>query len=93
MLITIGISAERVILGYHSIAQVTVGSLMGIFLHLYSTRMPQFMIFFDAIVQVICIVTCYLLKMVLGAVLLQVDPNLVYNFDDMSKCKIASCLQ
>jgi membrane-associated phospholipid phosphatase len=65
------ISMERVVLGYHSIAQVTVGSLLGILLHVYSTRMPQFMIFVDALIQ-----------FVLGCVLLLVDPNLVYGLND-----------
>jgi len=67
------IAMERVVLGYHSVAQVTVGSLLGIALHVYSTRMPQFMVFIDAVVQT-----------VMGAVLLQVDPNLIYNKGDMS---------
>jgi F0F1-type ATP synthase assembly protein I len=43
---------ERVVLGYHTVAQVTVGSCMGILLHVYSTRTPQFMVFIDTIIQV-----------------------------------------
>ena len=65
---------ERVVLGYHTVAQVTVGSCMGIALHYYSTRAPQFMIFFDGIIQI-----------VIGAILLQVDPTLVNERDSMSK--------
>ncbi|KAL0487714.1 8 TM domain-containing transmembrane protein [Acrasis kona] len=73
VIVIVLINAERVVLGYHSVAQVTVGSCLGIALHLYSTRTPQFFVFIDAIVQFI-----------LGAVLLQVDPALKYNFDDMN---------
>lgn len=73
MLLVPLIAMERVILGYHSVAQVTVGSLLGIALHVYSTRAPQFMVFVDAIVQI-----------AVSGVLLQVDPNLVYNYPDTS---------
>lgn len=62
---------ERVVLGYHSIGQVTVGASLGIILHIYSTRAPQFMIFVDAVVQ-----------LVLGAILLPLDPALVYKPHD-----------
>jgi membrane-associated phospholipid phosphatase len=43
---------ERIILGYHSIAQVIVGALLGIALHFYQTRMPQYMVLWEAILQV-----------------------------------------
>ena len=68
------ICLERVTLGYHTVAQVTVGSCLGILLHYYSSRAPQFMIFVDGIIQIIA-----------GAILLQVDPSLVYEKDSMSK--------
>jgi len=68
------ICLERVVLGYHTVAQVTVGSCMGIALHYYSTRAPQFMIFVDGIIQIIG-----------GAILLQTDSSLVYELDSMSR--------
>ncbi|KAL9643579.1 hypothetical protein ABK040_010192 [Willaertia magna] len=67
------VAMERAVLGYHTVAQVTVGSCIGIFLHYYSTRLPQAMIYFDAFVQIIA-----------GAVLLQTDPSLVYERDSMN---------
>ncbi|KAG2381768.1 hypothetical protein C9374_006152 [Naegleria lovaniensis] len=67
------ICLERVVLGYHTIAQVTVGSSLGILLHYYSSRAPQFMIFFDGIIQIIA-----------GAILLQLDPSLIYEKDSMN---------
>jgi membrane-associated phospholipid phosphatase len=65
------VSLERVVLGYHSIAQVTVGSLLGVVLHVWNTRMPQWTIFFDAIVQ-----------FTLGLILLNIDPALVFTYND-----------
>lgn len=61
------ICMERVVLGYHTVAQVTVGSCLGILLHVYSTRLPQALVFVDAFLHIVA-----------GAVLLLVDPALVY---------------
>lgn len=61
------ICMERVVLGYHTIAQVTVGSCLGILLHVYSTRLPQALVFVDAFLHI-----------VVGAILLLIDPALVY---------------
>jgi hypothetical protein len=47
------IAAERVLLGYHSIGQVMTGGAIGIFLHFYSTRVPQLMIFLDVVIVTI----------------------------------------
>ena len=60
-------------LGYHSLAQVTVGSLLGVLLHFYQTRAPQGMILVDAFVQI-----------VLGCITLNVDPALVYSDNDQN---------
>jgi len=47
------IGTSSCILGYSSIGQSVVGVLLGIILHFYSTRMPQFFIFVDAIFEII----------------------------------------
>jgi membrane-associated phospholipid phosphatase len=65
------ICMERVVLGYHTVAQVTVGSLMGIALHVWNTRMPQWTVYLDAIVQFVA-----------GIILLNVDPALRYGYND-----------
>jgi len=67
------ICMERVILGYHTVAQVTVGSLLGVLLHIWNTRMPQWTIYFDAVVQFVA-----------GVILLNVDPALVFGLNDMN---------
>lgn len=46
------IAIERVILGYHSILQVIVGASLGVLLHFYSTRTPQYFIIIDSVIQV-----------------------------------------
>uniref|UniRef100_A0A7S1PG15 Phosphatidic acid phosphatase type 2/haloperoxidase domain-containing protein n=1 Tax=Percolomonas cosmopolitus TaxID=63605 RepID=A0A7S1PG15_9EUKA len=66
------VAVERVVLGKHSVAQVTVGVMMGFLLHIYQTRFaPQFMIFVDSILQ-----------LVLGLIALNVDVALKYNLND-----------
>eukprot|EP01104_Vermistella_antarctica_P004829 TRINITY_DN15249_c0_g1_i1.p1 TRINITY_DN15249_c0_g1~~TRINITY_DN15249_c0_g1_i1.p1 ORF type:complete len:363 (-),score=48.63 TRINITY_DN15249_c0_g1_i1:46-1134(-) len=45
-------AVERVTLGYHSIGQVMTGATIGVVLHFYSTRAPQFMVFVDGGVTV-----------------------------------------
>ena len=42
---------ERVVLGFHSIGQVTVGSSIGVLLYIYTSRVPQFFVLFDAMIQ------------------------------------------
>lgn len=65
------INMERVVLGYHTVAQVTVGSLLGVVLHIWNTRMPQWTIYLDAVVQLF-----------LGLLLLNLDPALVHGPND-----------
>eukprot|EP00823_Brevimastigomonas_motovehiculus_P002501 TRINITY_DN1527_c0_g1_i1.p1 TRINITY_DN1527_c0_g1~~TRINITY_DN1527_c0_g1_i1.p1 ORF type:complete len:373 (-),score=74.92 TRINITY_DN1527_c0_g1_i1:286-1404(-) len=45
--------AERVLLGFHSIGQVTTGCVIGFVLHYYSTRMPQYMLFIDTAITLV----------------------------------------
>jgi len=47
----IWMAVGMLVLGQNSLGQVIVGVLMGIILYFYSTRSPQFMIFFDAVVE------------------------------------------
>lgn len=44
---------ERTMLGYHSLGQVITGASLGVLLHFYSTRAPQFMVYLDALVTVL----------------------------------------
>jgi len=44
---------ERIVMGYASLGQVIVGALVGVMLHIYSVRVPQYAIFIDAIVETI----------------------------------------
>jgi hypothetical protein len=44
---------ERIVLGYGSLGQVMVGAMFGIVLHFYSTRVPQYFIFIEAVLQAI----------------------------------------
>eukprot|EP01028_Stygiella_incarcerata_P010473 TRINITY_DN5441_c0_g2_i1.p1 TRINITY_DN5441_c0_g2~~TRINITY_DN5441_c0_g2_i1.p1 ORF type:complete len:383 (+),score=60.08 TRINITY_DN5441_c0_g2_i1:84-1232(+) len=67
------VGLERTVLGYHSIGQVTVGSCLGILLHVYSTRAPMIAVFVDAAIQTI-----------LGAITLHTDDSLSYSRNDMN---------
>eukprot|EP00013_Stygamoeba_regulata_P018929 CAMPEP_0177658200 /NCGR_PEP_ID=MMETSP0447-20121125/16668_1 /TAXON_ID=0 /ORGANISM="Stygamoeba regulata, Strain BSH-02190019" /LENGTH=307 /DNA_ID=CAMNT_0019162759 /DNA_START=399 /DNA_END=1322 /DNA_ORIENTATION=+ len=65
------VCVERVALGKHSIGQVTTGAAIGVLLHIYSTRTPQWTIYLDNVIQV-----------VLGFVLLFSNPALVFADND-----------
>lgn len=72
IILAVAIAFERVILGRHTIAQTTVGITIAILLHIYQTRIaPQFMIFVDAILQLVLCIVAHAL-----------DPNLVYKSND-----------
>lgn len=73
IVIILAVNVERMLLGMHTLAQVTVGSLLGVCLHFFSTRTPQRLIFLDATVQ-----------FVMGMISLHLDPNLVYGRNDMN---------
>jgi len=67
-------ATERVLLGWHSIGQVTSGIVIGFTSHFYSTRAPQFMIFVDSAVMA-----------VVGLITVNVDPDLQYSdWDDLN---------
>jgi len=51
IIVTLWLSIERVVSGYSSFGQSMVGSLMGIILHYYSTRTPQYLVFVDSCLQ------------------------------------------
>lgn len=44
--------SSQILLGYASLGQAFVGMIVGIFLHFYSTRLPQFFIIVDTILFV-----------------------------------------
>lgn len=46
--------AERIVLGAHSPAQAVAGALMGLLLHLYAVRAPQFWLLFVEPLLVTC---------------------------------------
>ncbi|GAM19840.1 hypothetical protein SAMD00019534_030150, partial [Acytostelium subglobosum LB1] len=71
VLLMVCVCFERTILGYHSVGQVVTGTTIGFFLHFYSTRVPQWVLFIDIIAQ-----------WILATVALQVDPALVYQQND-----------
>ncbi|EGC39978.1 hypothetical protein DICPUDRAFT_96398 [Dictyostelium purpureum] len=62
---------ERTILGYHTIGQVVTGTSIGFILHFYSTRVPQWFLAVDILMQ-----------WILSAIALQLDPHLVYSPND-----------
>jgi len=70
-IIIVWICMERMVMGFHSLGQVIVGASLGVLFHFYSTRVPQYMIFIDAVVESVAAV-----------VLLQSDSSLVYNLSD-----------
>eukprot|EP01112_Ceratiomyxa_fruticulosa_P021575 TRINITY_DN763_c0_g1_i1.p1 TRINITY_DN763_c0_g1~~TRINITY_DN763_c0_g1_i1.p1 ORF type:complete len:368 (+),score=50.41 TRINITY_DN763_c0_g1_i1:86-1189(+) len=71
LLLIASVCFERVILGYHSVGQVMAGASIGVILHFYATRVPQYFLFLDAIIQ-----------WILGAVMLHIDKSLVYTPND-----------
>ncbi|KAN0023016.1 hypothetical protein ACTFIU_009099 [Dictyostelium citrinum] len=62
---------ERTILGFHTIGQVVTGTSIGFILHFYSTRVPQWFIAVDILMQ-----------WILSAIALQLDPALIYSPND-----------
>lgn len=64
------IAINGILLGNDSISQAIAGCMMGIIFHIYSTRLPQFMIGFDA-----------LLSAALGMTVLLFDTQLIYTLD------------
>eukprot|EP00696_Hemimastix_kukwesjijk_P003092 gnl/Hemi2/13774_TR4685_c0_g1_i1.p1 gnl/Hemi2/13774_TR4685_c0_g1~~gnl/Hemi2/13774_TR4685_c0_g1_i1.p1 ORF type:complete len:360 (-),score=104.69 gnl/Hemi2/13774_TR4685_c0_g1_i1:118-1197(-) len=48
--------SERLILGYHTLGQVITGSVIGLTLHVYSTRVPQYMVFVDTVLSIILLI-------------------------------------
>ena len=73
--IVIWVCMERAVLGYHSIGQVTVGAVLGIALHFYSTNVPQFMMFVDTAIMTVG-----------GLIALLLDPMNRFAMDDTSMC-------
>ncbi|KAJ5073709.1 hypothetical protein M0811_08546 [Anaeramoeba ignava] len=72
VLVFIFVMFERVILGYHSLGQVISGASLGVALHFYSTRLPQYVTFIDNFLQ-----------LVFGAIFLRLDPSLRFGkYDD-----------
>lgn len=64
---------ERMFMGFHTLGQVLTGTGVGTLLHLYATRLPLALAFFDGVFQFVA-----------GMVALRVDPNLCYAPDDSS---------
>lgn len=56
-----------------NLGQVIVGSLLGFLMYFYSTRVPQFMIFIDAVLEIMY-----------GGIALSLDPNLKFVEQDSS---------
>jgi membrane-associated phospholipid phosphatase len=81
VIVTAWVCFERVTLGFHTIGQVTTGSVLAIALHLYSTSVPQFMVFVDTGIQLVA-----------GLVLLFLDPALVFGSDDGSTCHYSASI-
>jgi len=71
----IWVSASQVNLGFNSVGQVIAGSMLGILLHFYSTRVPQVLVFIEALIEIIFGITALSINS------LKFQPNDSYNLN------------
>lgn len=70
MLILVWISMQRIVMGLASLGQAIAGATLGITLHFYSTRVPQYMVFIDTIFEIVA-----------SALLLYLDTDIRYDYN------------
>jgi membrane-associated phospholipid phosphatase len=71
VIIIVIVAMERVVLGYHSLGQVLLGSFIGISVHYWNTRSAQWTVYLDSFVQLVG-----------GFLLLHLDPVVSYEPND-----------
>lgn len=84
MVYIIWVSASQVNLGFNSVGQVIAGSMLGILLHFYSTRVPQVLVFIEALIEIIFGITA----LSINSLKFQPNDSCFYSFNISSKALI-----